>query len=54
MCDDTIGKHHFDNLGLGYPSGKELERTIMGTKVYSPNLETVFRLVGKGLRLYGE
>ncbi|MEM2789991.1 MAG: NAD(P)/FAD-dependent oxidoreductase [Candidatus Bathyarchaeia archaeon] len=49
VCGDAIGKHHFDNLGLRYPSGEELERTIMGIKVYSPNLETVFRLVGEGL-----
>ncbi|MEM2183576.1 MAG: NAD(P)/FAD-dependent oxidoreductase [Candidatus Bathyarchaeia archaeon] len=49
VCGDAIGKHHFDNLGLAYPSGDELERTIMGIKVYSPDLETVFRLVGEGL-----
>ncbi|MCX8171597.1 MAG: NAD(P)/FAD-dependent oxidoreductase, partial [Candidatus Bathyarchaeota archaeon] len=49
VCGDAIGKHHFDNLGLKYPSGEELERTIAGIKVYSPDMETVFRLVGEGL-----
>jgi len=26
VCGDAIGKHHFDTLGLEYPTGKELER----------------------------
>ena len=49
VCGDAIGKHHFDNLGLPYPSGDELERRIVGIKIYSPDLETVFRLTGEGL-----
>ncbi len=49
VCGDAIGKHHFDNLGLPYPSGDELERKIIGIKVYSPDSKTVFRLVGEGL-----
>ena len=49
VCGDAIGKHHFDNLGLSYPKGEELERDVVGIKVYSPDLETVFRLVGEGL-----
>jgi geranylgeranyl reductase family protein len=49
VCGDAIGKHHFDNLSLAYPSGDELERVIMGIKVYSPDLETIFRLTGEGL-----
>ncbi len=49
VCGDAIGKHHFDRIGLSYPSGCELERIIKGIKVYSPDLETVFRLVGEGL-----
>ncbi|MEM2352136.1 MAG: FAD-dependent oxidoreductase, partial [Thermoproteota archaeon] len=28
VCGDAIGKHHFDNFGLAYPRGDELERTI--------------------------
>ena len=49
VCGDAIGKHHFDNLGLSYPKGDELERDILGIKIYSPDLETIFRLVGEGL-----
>ncbi|MEM2110692.1 MAG: NAD(P)/FAD-dependent oxidoreductase [Candidatus Bathyarchaeia archaeon] len=49
VCGDAIGKHHFDNLGLAYPKGEELERDILGAKIYSPDLKTVFRLVGEGL-----
>ncbi|MBS7605835.1 MAG: NAD(P)/FAD-dependent oxidoreductase [Candidatus Bathyarchaeia archaeon] len=61
VCGDAIGKHHFDNLGLAYPKGDELERTIMGIEVYSPDMETVFKLSGEGLygfivdrRLFGQ
>lgn len=49
VCGDAIGKHHFDNLGLAYPKGDELERTIAGIEVYSPDTETVFKLSGEGL-----
>jgi len=44
VCGDAIGKHHFDDLGLDYPTGEELERRIVGAKLYSPNLETVFHV----------
>ncbi|MEM0049965.1 MAG: NAD(P)/FAD-dependent oxidoreductase [Candidatus Bathyarchaeia archaeon] len=61
VCGDAIGKHHFDNLSLAYPKGDELERTIMGIEVYSPDMETVFKLSGEGLygfivdrRLFGQ
>ncbi|MEM1989970.1 MAG: NAD(P)/FAD-dependent oxidoreductase [Candidatus Bathyarchaeia archaeon] len=49
VCGDAIGKHHFDNLGLSYPRGEELERIIMGIKVYSPDMETVFKLSSEEL-----
>ncbi|MEM2321092.1 MAG: NAD(P)/FAD-dependent oxidoreductase [Candidatus Bathyarchaeia archaeon] len=49
ICGDAIGKHHFDNLGLAYPKGDELERNIVGIEVYSPDMETVFKLSGEGL-----
>ena len=49
VCGDAIGKHHFDNLGLSYPRGEELERVIEGIKIYSPDMTTVFTLVGKEL-----
>jgi len=61
ICGDAIGKHHFDNLGLNYPIGKELERKILGIKIYSPNNETVFQVTEKELfgfilnrRLFGQ
>ncbi len=61
VCGDAIGQHHFDNLGLAYPKGEELERNIAGISVHSPDLKTVFRLVGEGLpgfivnrRLFGQ
>jgi len=49
VCGDAVGKHHFDNLGLEYPSGEELERTVIGAKIYSPNMESVFHIKGEGL-----
>jgi len=49
VCGDAIGKHHFDNLNLSYPKGDELERKILGIKIYSPDRETIFRIVGESL-----
>ncbi|MDH5449624.1 MAG: NAD(P)/FAD-dependent oxidoreductase [Candidatus Bathyarchaeota archaeon] len=49
ICGDAIGKHHFDKLGLSYPVGAELERKILGIKIYSPNNETVFHVAEKEL-----
>jgi len=49
VCGDAIGKHHFDDLGLDYPTGEELERRIVGAKLYSPNLETVFHVKSEAL-----
>lgn len=51
VCGDAIGKHHFDNLRLKYPSGDELQSRIVGVKIYSPDMETVFQI--KSERLYG-
>jgi len=51
VCGDAIGKHHFDDLGLDYPTGKELERKIVGAKLYSPDMKTVFDV--KEEDLYG-
>ncbi|UCE16833.1 MAG: NAD(P)/FAD-dependent oxidoreductase [Candidatus Bathyarchaeota archaeon] len=52
VCGDAVGKHHFDNLGLDYPSGDELERTILGAKIFSPNTESVFSIKGEGLNAF--
>jgi digeranylgeranylglycerophospholipid reductase len=61
VCGDAVGKHHFDSLGLDYPSGEDLERTILGAKIYSPDMESVFSIKGEGLcafivnrRLFGQ
>lgn len=48
VCGNAIGKHHFDDLGLDYPTGEELERKIVGAKLYSPDMETVFNVEGEG------
>jgi len=49
VCGDAIGKHHFDNLGLPYPSGEEKEGDIEGVKIYSPDRNSIFRIAGYGL-----
>ena len=49
VCGDAVGKHHFDALGLPYPSGEEREGDIVGVKIYSPDRESVFRISGYGL-----
>ncbi len=61
VCGDAVGKHHFDNLGLPYPTGKEKEGDIVGVKIYSPDRDSVFRVSGYGLtgfminrRLFGQ
>lgn len=51
VCGDAVGKHHFDELGLECPGGAELERTMMGIRIYSPDRQTVFDV--KGEKLYG-
>jgi len=49
ICGDAVGKHHFDNLKLAYPTGKELERKMVGVRIYSPDMGTVFDVKGEGL-----
>jgi digeranylgeranylglycerophospholipid reductase len=49
VCGDAVGKHHFSNLGLAVPEGEEKEGDIVGMRIYSPDRETVFRIVGEGL-----
>jgi len=51
VCGDAVGKHHFDDLGLTYPKGEELNSRIEGIRIHSPDLETVFTV--KSERLYG-
>lgn len=49
VCGDAIGKHHFDDLKIKYPTGAELERYISGIKIYSPDQRTSFYVIGEGL-----
>ena len=53
VCGDAIGRHHFDNLGLSYPKGEELESIFEGIEVYSPDRETVFKIRGERLEGFG-
>ena len=52
VCGDAIGKHHFDNIGIAHPSGKELDQTIEGIKVYSPDMATEINVQGEGVHGY--
>ncbi len=61
VCGDAIGRHHFDNLGLAPPTGKELERTVEGVKIYPPDVNMVYSVKGAGVygfiinrRLFGQ
>jgi geranylgeranyl reductase family protein len=49
ICGDAIGKHHFDTLGLKYPSEDELQARIAGVKIYSPDMETMFQIESESL-----
>ena len=51
ICGDAIGKHHFDYLGLDYPSEEELERRMIGVRIRSPDRKNTFDI--KDERLYG-
>jgi len=51
VCGDAIGKHHFDNLGLSYPSGEELDGVFRGVKVYSPDEEEYVTVEGEGFAI---
>lgn len=48
VCGDAIGKHHFDNLGLSYPSGDELEGIFRGVKICSPDESSSIIVEGEG------
>ncbi len=49
VCGDAIARHHFNNLGIDSPKGDELEGSIKGIEVYSPDGETVFHIEGGSL-----
>ncbi|MEM2103952.1 MAG: NAD(P)/FAD-dependent oxidoreductase [Candidatus Bathyarchaeia archaeon] len=44
ICGDALGEHHLKALGLQPPQHGEIERRIEGVKIYSPDLETVFKV----------
>lgn len=48
VCGDAIGKHHFDNLKLNYPTGEELECVFHGVRLFSPNEEFSIVVPGVG------
>jgi len=52
ICGDAIGRHHFEELGLEKPKGEEMERKILGIKIYSPDAESTFEVRGEGLHGY--
>jgi digeranylgeranylglycerophospholipid reductase len=50
-CGDAVSKEHFDNLGLPYPDGNQLEGKIEGIKLYSPDMKTEWTVKGEGFEL---
>jgi digeranylgeranylglycerophospholipid reductase len=61
ICGDALGEHHLKFLGLGKPTGGELEAKIDGIKIYSPDENTVFTIADKDFvghllnrRLFGQ
>jgi len=44
VCGDAIGKHHFDETKLECPKGEELKRKVVGIKIFSPDMKTVFHV----------
>jgi geranylgeranyl reductase family protein len=44
ICGDAVGEHHLRRLGLENPIGGELEKRIEGIRIYSPDMQTVFKI----------
>jgi len=49
VCGDAIARHHFDRLNMPYPSGEEFERGMKGMRIFAPDRETAFRILGEGV-----
>ncbi|MGC9112216.1 digeranylgeranylglycerophospholipid reductase [Acidilobus sp.] len=47
-CGDAIGKHHFDETGLPYPTGESLKQKIDGIDIVSPYGGVKLRVNGEG------
>jgi len=50
-CGDAVSKEHFDNLGMPYPEGEQLEQKIEGIKLYSPDMSTEWTVRGEGFEI---
>lgn len=50
-CGDALGKHHFDELGIEYPKGRELEGVVKGIDIYSPYEDVRYRVLGEGFEV---
>ncbi|BCU68250.1 geranylgeranyl hydrogenase [Sulfolobales archaeon HS-7] len=50
-CGDAVSKGHFDELGLPYPEGEQLEQKIEGIKLYSPDMKTEWIVKGEGFEI---
>lgn len=51
-CGDAIGKHHFDELGMPYPEGNELQGLVRGISIYSPSEEHEVFVEGEGFEVH--
>ncbi|MDP8002737.1 MAG: digeranylgeranylglycerophospholipid reductase [Caldisphaera sp.] len=47
-CGDAIGIHHFNETGLPYPEGKELNQKVDGIDLISPKKDIILRVSGEG------
>lgn len=52
-CGDAISKHYFDESGLPYPKGDELEGTVKGIVLYSPSESSSMLMSGEGFEVNG-
>ncbi len=50
-CGDAVSKEHFDNLGMPYPEGDQLEQKIEGIKLYSPDTKSEWTVKGEGFEI---
>ncbi|MEM2376877.1 MAG: digeranylgeranylglycerophospholipid reductase [Sulfolobales archaeon] len=51
-CGDAIGKHHFDELGMPYPEGEEIQGRVKGISIYSPSEAYEVFVEGEGFEVH--
>jgi geranylgeranyl reductase family protein len=51
VCGNGVSNELFDKLKLSYPEGDELERTINGFDLYSPDGESHMKIQGQGFTI---